>query len=151
MRRKSDLPFGSEFSPSQIELRRALEMADDHGGDWRAFEAAVRAAWFEDHDTSDYNRGKLANNTKLGMIAYGIIERNAELTALGRELLELADDEDALYERLAKHILLNLHGLTVVGCIQEMEAAGDPVNLTTLREALAERGIHYPRGGKHPA
>ena len=151
MTRKSDLPFGSEFSPSQIELKRALEMADDHGGDWRAFEAAVRAAWFEDHDTSDYNRGKLANNTKLGMIAYGIIERDAELTALGRDLLELADDEDALYERLAKHILLNLHGLTVVRCIQDMEAAGDPVNLTTLREALAERNIHYPRGGKHPS
>ncbi len=151
MTRKSDLPFGSEFSPSQIELRRALEMADEHGGDWRGFKAAVRAAWFEDHDTSDYNRGKLANNTKLGMIAYGIIGRDAELSALGRELLELADDEDALHDRLAKHILLNLHGMTLVRCIQDMEAAGEPVNLTTLREALAERNIHYPRGGKHPS
>ncbi len=151
MTRKSDLPFGSEFSPSQIELRRALEMAAEHGGDWRAFEAAVRAAWFADHDTSDYNRNKLANNTKLGMIAYGIIERDAELTALGRELLALADDEDTLHDRLAKHILLNLHGMTLVRCIQDMEAAGDPVNLTTLREALAERSVHYPRGGKHPS
>ena len=151
MTRKSDLPFGSEFSPSQIEIRRALEMADEHGGDWRAFEAAVRAAWFEDHDTSNYNRNKLANNTKLGMIAYGIIERDAELTALGRELLAFARDEGALHDRLAKHILLNLHGMTLVRCIQDMEAAGDPVNLTTLREALAERNIHYPRGGKHPS
>ena len=75
MSRKSDLPFGSEFSPSQIDLRRALELAEQHGGDWRAFEAAVRSAWFESHSTSDYNRGKLANNTKLGMIAYGIIDR----------------------------------------------------------------------------
>ena len=151
MTRKSDLPFGSEFSPSQIELRRALEMADEHGGDWRAFETAVRAAWFEEHNTTEYNRNKLANNTKLGMIAYGIIERDAELTELGRELLALAEDENALYDRLAKHILLNLHGMTVVRCIQDMEAAGDPVNLTTLREALAERNIHYPRGGKHPS
>ena len=41
MSRKSDLPFGSEFSPSQIELRRALELAEQHGGEWRAFEAAM--------------------------------------------------------------------------------------------------------------
>ena len=28
MRKKSDLPFGSEFSPSQIELAYVLELAD---------------------------------------------------------------------------------------------------------------------------
>jgi site-specific DNA-methyltransferase (cytosine-N4-specific) len=32
-----------------------------------------------------------------------------------------------------------------------MTAAGEEVNLTTLRQALAERGIHYPAGGKHPS
>jgi site-specific DNA-methyltransferase (cytosine-N4-specific) len=30
-------------------------------------------------------------------------------------------------------------------------AAGEDVNLTSLREGLAERGIHFPRGGKHPS
>jgi len=149
--KKSDLPFGSEFSPSQIELPAVLEMAEAHGGDWKAFEAAVRAAYFEGHKTSDYNRGKLANNTKLGMIAYGIIDRDAALTDFGQELLHLKDNEPALYERLAKHILLNLYGMTLVRCIQDMVAAGETVNLTTLREGLAARGVHYPSGGKHPS
>lgn len=149
--KKSDLPFGSEFSPSQIELPAVLEMAEAHGGDWKAFEAAVRAAYFEGHKTSDYNRGKLANNTKLGMIAYGIIDRDAALTDFGKELLLLKDNEPALYERLAKHILLNLYGMTLVRCIQDMVAAGETVNLTTLREGLAARGVHYPSGGKHPS
>ena len=151
MRRKSDLPFGSEFSPSQIYLGDAIGLADVHGGNWHAFEGAVCAAWFDDHATSDYNRGKLANNTKLGMIAYGIIARDASLTEFGRELSGLCNDESALYSRLAKHILLNLHGMTLVGCIRDMEAAGESVNLTTLREALAARGVHFPRGGKHPS
>ena len=151
MSRKSDLPFGSEFSPSQIDLAGALEMADAHGGDWHAFEDAVRSAWFEGHATSDYNRGKLANNTKLGMIAYGIIGRDASLTEFGRELLAIRDEKPRLYERLAKHILLNLHGMTLVGCIRDMEASGESVNLTTLREALRARGVHFPRGGKHPS
>ena len=151
MSRKSDLPFGSEFSPSQIELPKLLEFADTHGGDWRVFEEAVRRSYFEGHKTSEYNRAKLANNTKLGMIAYGIIDRDAVLTPFGQELRDLRDNEDALYVRLARHILLHLHGMTLVRCIQDMVAAGEQVNLTTLREGLAARGVHYPSGGKHPS
>lgn len=149
--KRSDLPFGSEFSPSQIELPAVLEMAELHGGDWKAFEAEVRAAYFDGHSTTDYNRGKLANNTKLGMIAYGIIDRDANLTDFGKELHALKDDEAELYTRLAKHILLNLHGMTLVRCIQDMVAAGEVVSLTTLRDGLSARGVHYPPGGKHPS
>ena len=151
MSKKSDLPFGSEFSPSQIELSKVLEFAKAHGGDWHAFEDKVRSTYFEGHSTSDYNRGKLANNTKLGMIAYGIIDRDAHLTEFGEKLFAVREDEIALYDRLAKHILLNLHGMSLVRCIQDMVAAGEQVNLTTLREGLAARGVHFPRGGKHPS
>ena len=151
MSRKSDLPFGSEFSPSQIDLVYVLELAEIHGGDWKAFEKAVREKYFEMHATSERNRVKLANNTKLGMIAYGIINRDATLTEFGRELITLKDDEEALYQRFAKYILLNLRGMTLVQCIQDMVAAGEVVTLTTLREGLAERGVHYPSGGKHPS
>ena len=149
MSQKSDLPFGSEFSPSQIELVRALELANQYGGDWHAFEAAVRETWFEENETTEYNRQKLANNTKLGMIAYRIIDRNATLTEFGRELFALRQNEDRLYQRLAKHILLHLHGMTLIRCIQDMEVAGEKVTLTALREALAERGVHFPSAGMH--
>ena len=151
MSRSSDLPFGSEFSPSQLELPKALEFAALHGGDWRAFGKAVREAYFEGHKTSADNRAKLANNARLGMIAYGIIGRDAALTPFGRELHALRHDADALHDRLARHILLNLRGMALVQCIRDMAAAGEPVNLTTLREGLAARGIHYPSGGKHPS
>lgn len=149
--KKSDLPFGSEFSPSQIDLGRVLEFADLHGGDWKAFEEAVKTAYFASHKTDDYNRGKLANNTKLGMIAYGIIDRDANLTPLGKELHGIRKDKAKLYGRLAKHILLNLHGMSLVRCIQDMMASGEVVSLTTLRDGLASRGVHYPSGGKHPS
>jgi len=151
MIKKSDLPFGSEFSPSQIRFSDVLRLASRHAGNWRAFEQAVRSAYFDSHRTSSKNRAKLANNTKLGMIAYGIIDRDAALTPLGQQLYDLAGDEDALHDCLAKHILLNLHGMTLIQCIRDMTAAGEQVNLTTLREGLAARGIHYPSGGKHPS
>jgi len=148
---RSGLPFGSEFSPSQVDLPRLLESAHEHGDDWRAFEDSVRNAYFHQNATSEYNRRKLANNTKLGMIAYGLIDRDANLTKFGEHLYAIRHDEPALYRELARHILLNLHGLTLVQCVQDMQAAGETADLLKLRQWLEERGIHFPRGGKHPS
>jgi len=149
--KRSDLPFGSEFSPSQVDLAHLLEIAHEQGGDWKAFEAQVRSQYFDSHKTSTYNRGKLANNTKLGMIAYGIIDRKANLTPFGETLYSVRGDETLLYEELARHILLNLHGMNLVQCVLDMQAAGETVTLVELRRWLEERGIHFPRGGKHPS
>ena len=149
--RKSDLPFGSEFSPSQVSLPDVLDLAKAHGGDWKGFEAAVRARYFEHHATSDYNRGKLANNCKLGMIAYAIIDRDARLTNFGNELWSLRNEPPALYAALGRHILLSLHGLAQVQTVLDMQARGESVSLNSLREWLEERGVHFPRGGKHPS
>lgn len=148
---RSDLPFGSEFSPSQIDLRTVLEFAKQHGGDWKGFEAAVKEKYFSQNPTSDYNRRKLANNTKLGMIAYGLIDRDAHLTQLGQKLYELRQNETDLYAELARQILRNLHGMTLVQCVQDIVAAGEKVDLIKLRKWLEERGVRFPRGGKHPS
>ena len=147
---KSDLPFGSEFSPSQVDLPTLLETAKN-SATWQSFESTVRVKYFETHATSDYNRGKLANNCKLGMIAYGIIDRNAHLTEFGKKLHSLKGNETELYKEFAKHILLYNHGLALVQCIVDMQSANEPIKLTTLREWLEERGVHFPRGGKHPS
>jgi hypothetical protein len=148
---KSDLPFGSEFSPSQIDLVRVLEMAEEHGGDWRALENAIRQEYFDAHATSEYNKRKLANNCKLGMIAYGVLDRDGTLTDLGRTVLSLKKTPEKMYRFFSRHILLNLKGLIVVQTVQDMQARGERVDLKKLREWLEERGIHFPRGGKHPS
>ena len=148
---KSDLPFGSEFSPSQIELAKVLELAKKHGGDWRAFEASVYETYFKNYGSSEKNRRKLANNTKLGMIAYGVIERDATLTELGDKLYALRENPAKLHEALARHILRELLGMTFVQTVLDMQIAGETVTHVPLREWLEERGVHVPRGGKHPS
>jgi site-specific DNA-methyltransferase (cytosine-N4-specific) len=148
---KSDLPFGSEFSPSQIDLIRVLEMAEEHSGDWRALEDSIRQEYFDSHPTTEDNRRKLANNCKLGMIAYGLLTRDGHLTDFGKELLSLKETPDKLYELFARHILLNLKGLIVLQTVQDMQTHGEKVELRKLRERLQERGVHFPRGGKHPS
>jgi len=149
---KSDLPFGSEFSPSNIDLKTVLEFAAKYGGDNAAFEGAIHDAFFSEKkfpETSEYNRRKRANNTNLGMRAYGIVDHEANLSVVGKELYDLRDKPAELHDRLAKHILLNLHGTTLIQTIQDMQAAGEDVNLNSLRAALEDRGVHFPRGGKH--
>lgn len=153
----SDLPFGSEFSPSQVNLPDLLEIVERNQGNPRALEADIMAAYFSTHaarqddEGKAYNRNKLANNCKLGLIAYGIIDREATFTDFGRELHGLRGDEPLLYDALAKHILLNLKGMTLVQCLLDMVAAGEEITLDTLRLALGERGVNFPRGGKHPS
>ena len=105
MVKKSDLPFGSEFSPSQINLMRVLEFAQNANADWKTFESTIKQEYFHNYKTNEYNKGKLANNTKLGMIAYGLIDRDANLTELGQILLSLRNDESLLYSTFARHIL----------------------------------------------
>ena len=155
---RSDLPFGSEFSPSQIDLPSLLEIVHTNQGDPKKLEAAIMAQYFSAHakrsddtDDKEYNRNKLANNCKLGLIAYGIVDRSATLTDFGQSLYNLKNNEPKLFAELGRHILLNLNGMKLVSCIQEMTAAGDEVTLDTLREGLQARGTHFPRGGKHPS
>jgi len=155
---RAALPFGSEFSPSQIELRKLLELIETHEGNEKALQGAILAAYFAKHGATGRNAAKaaknrntLAMNCRLGLRAYGIIDQSARFTDFGRELFLLRSDEKALYDALARHILLNLHGMALIQCIRDMTTAGEEVNLTSLRAGLAERGIDYPSGGKHPS
>jgi hypothetical protein len=44
--KRSDLPFGSEFFPSIIELPEALVIAKANDGDTQAFESVAKDAFF---------------------------------------------------------------------------------------------------------
>lgn len=152
MAERSDLPFGSEFSPSQIELPILLDFAMTHEGDVKALQFAIQKKFFSKHGGGNAkNQKTLAMNCRLGMKAYGLIDESANMTDFGRELYAMRDDISKLHESLARHILLHLKGMALIQCIRDMTAAGEVVNLTTLREGLAERGVHYPSGGKHPS
>ena len=147
---RSDLPFGSEFSPAQIDLSVLLDLAHTHGPNWKAFELAVRDRYFAQYQTSDYNKAKLANNTKLSLRAYGLIgQKDVTLTPAGLALYEKRGDKDALYAAFAEHILRYCQGMNFIQCILDMQAAGEEINLNKLRIWLKDRGVTVPRGGKH--
>jgi site-specific DNA-methyltransferase (cytosine-N4-specific) len=153
---RSDLPFGSEFSPNQVELPKLLDMVVASKGNWKTLEQLIRANYFTKHSalstdakSKSYNQQKLANNTKLSLRAYGITDKSgAALTQFGEQLHAARNDPAKLYDQLARHILLNLKGMSVVECIKDMHSAGELITLETLRDALEERGVHVPKAGK---
>ena len=53
--------------------------------------------YFDVHKTNQYNRGKLANNTKPGMIACGIIDREIDAAVYIR--CGLTEEENMILER----------------------------------------------------
>lgn len=155
MSQKSDFPFGSEFSPNQIALPDLLEIIERNQGDPDALKAEILSTYFSQHGVSgadalgDANRDTLAYNSGLGLRHYGIIDGQANLTELGRSLYDLRNDEGKLYAALAQHILMNLNGMRLIQCIQDMTAAGEEITLPSLRAGLAARGLHLPSGNKH--
>ena len=50
--------------------------------------------------------------------------------------------------RTGRAVLKNCQGMNFVQCLLDMQAAGDKIDFTTIRRALADRGIVVPRGGK---
>lgn len=151
MTTKSDLPFGSEFSPSTINLSAVLETIAKYCEDQSGLERALKEQFFSRDTTSERNKQKLAMNLRLSLFAYGLIDAQCCLTELGKRLYAIKTQELELYDELARHILLNLRGLTLIQCLRDMELGGEIVTLVSLRQWLEERGIHFPRGGKHPS
>jgi site-specific DNA-methyltransferase (cytosine-N4-specific) len=83
---ETNLPFGSEFSPAQIDLVRLLELAQADTGDLRQLDVTIRAEYFDARTISADNKRKLAMNCRLGLIGYGLVTTEGQLTELGQQL-----------------------------------------------------------------
>ena len=148
MTKKSDMPFGAQFSPAQVSLPKVLQIIHDHAGDRGAITAAIRDAFFAGNTESQ--RRKLAGNSVLSLRAYGLLaEDGATPGELARDLLALADTSDALYARFAHHILVSLSGIAFVETLLAMRSAGDNITLDLVGKRLGQRGVHVPRGAVH--
>jgi len=145
---KSDLPFGSEFSPEVIDLRTLLGMVCQHNGNRPALEEDIRVRFFGRRPAGAQQ--DLAKNPILAMAQYGLIVSSKDVrpTDLARQLVATSDDQ-ALYEAFARHILLNRHGRELVETVLAMQEGGEPVNLVSLAGRLREIGLYVPPSGTH--
>lgn len=148
MAKKSEIPFGAQFSPNQVSLPELLQIIHNEAGNRSKITEAIRDRFFANQSLTQ--RRKLADNTVLSLRAYGLLAEDAATpTGLARELLALAGKPDALYEQFARHILLNLKGISVIETLEIMQSSGEKITLHTWRERLEQRGLHVPRAAVH--
>lgn len=166
---KSDIPFGSEFSPERgIVLPELLGLLQAHIGDRDGFVRAVYERFWRVKANGTIRppgegKGKeatgdglsFATNTLYALAAYGLVEIKRDdpkwlaTTEVGRRLIEMRDDPPALYREFARHILVNLHGLDVIHTVKDMQAGGHSVSVPEIAEHLRQRGLYVPPSGTH--
>ncbi|WP_295423158.1 restriction endonuclease [uncultured Subdoligranulum sp.] len=135
----NELPFGTQFSPEQISLRRLLELAQEYSGKTnKEFVKQIAQEFFAKKASPE----KLAGNTSISLKSYGLVTgRNTiEITDVGRNLLSIIDDEQ-LKKEFAKHILLNLNGLILVETLRRMYLGGDSLTNANINISLIHQGF----------
>ncbi|MGB2774707.1 MAG: hypothetical protein WBF31_20535, partial [Anaerolineae bacterium] len=148
MTKKSEIPFGAQFSPNQVDLPRLLGIMTSAIGSRSQITQAIRDEFFASH--AENQRWKLADNTVLALRAYKLLDdEGARPTPLALELYGLVDNPEAMYERFARHLLTDLRGTAVVETLAAMQVAGGEISLHTLGKGLEQRGMHVPRGAVH--
>lgn len=147
---KSALPTGSQFSPAQVDLPRLLDLVTQYEGDRKGLMKVIYDVFFPGRKDRTSWAWKLADNTQLAMRAYGILEEDAStFTVFGRSLYEVRTQPDKLYASLARHILLDLHGVEVIETASAMLRSGKKVTVPDIARSLGERGMYVPEGGTH--
>jgi len=150
---KSDLPNSSQFSPEQTPLPELLQLVKNHQPQREAIRREVAHAFFPRSKDSL----ELANNTVLALSEYGLLykpredQTHASLTDLGEQLALLVEknDNQGLYDTFARHILLHLRGLDLLGCAADLVAAGQKPTKQAIVRELRRRGIYHPPNGTH--
>lgn len=148
MAKKTQIPYGDQFSPSQVELPAILEIIHRHAGDRDKIVEKISQAFFSDHaagsDNPEEERRKLAGNAVISIGQYGLLDEDHHPTKLADELLDLVNSPGAMYSRFAEHILLNCRGIEVVETLEVMQRAGEKITLPRLQRRLNQRGLYVP-------
>lgn len=129
------VPYSQQFSPQQTPLVDLLGIIGKYHG--HGLKKAIADKFFSEKNDPE----KLAGNTLISLRFYKILDEQNNPTEFGNLLLSLKKSRSELYQALARHILLNLDGLSIIETIREMHQAGLPISLNSLPGELESRGI----------
>lgn len=136
----SRIPVGTQFSPALVSLPDFLSAVIEHSGDRDRLQEAV---WDPKVRISPPQKDPTPRRRNLpleGAVQYGLLENDTyEATPLARELAALEPPE--LFDRFARHILLNCGGLRIIEGIEQMRVDGLNVTGDSLAEFLTSQGF----------
>ena len=138
------LPYGTQFSPNQIELSQLLQLiADNEGDDSAPLITAIAATFFATNAAAQQRN--MAGNCKNALVSYGIMEigGGVHFTEFGRQLHSIRDESEQC-ETLVKHILKNLNGMVFIDTLRSMKRNGERINKETVSQHIPLSPTKYP-------
>lgn len=88
-----------------------------------------------------HQQKELAKNIRLSLREYHVVGENERFTDFGRRLYNLKDDEGKLFDELARHILLDSHGIDLLRAIASLQALREEPTLLAIAKELERAGI----------
>lgn len=145
------LPFSGEFSPNQVDLFWLLDTICSTQ-DRKVIREGIRKRYFDASASGHYSGAELelqqlkrAGNVIIGLQSYGIVasdKKALSLTPLGQSMVS---DRPLALEKLAQHILVDLHGMAVLTAVQTISDRGDKPTKESIARELELAGFEMPR------
>lgn len=138
--KESQIPVGTQFSPDLINLSAYAKMTVAHNGNVAALRDAVVKSPVRTKPYASPPTARMKGLPLEAGVQYGLLtEGSYAATDLAKELATLGEPQ--IYERFARHILLNLNGLRVVEAAQEMALDRRAITGDTLAQYLTDQGF----------
>jgi hypothetical protein len=137
--RESQIPVGTQFSPTLIDLSAYVRMVVENSGNEQILKKKVVLPPVRKKVYVSQPTKRMIGLPLEAGVQYGLLTRGTyEATDLAKELAKL--QEPQIHEAFARHILVNLNGLRVVEAIQEMERDHKKITGDSLAQYLTDQG-----------
>ena len=143
--------YGHQFEPKTMNLPELLQLCGDCQPNRSLLQEAISKRYYSSHSVKndlqkEENRSKLAMNTFLSLRAYQLVESindddwQYQLTDIANEILQHHDDPDEVAKIFARHILVNLTGMSLLKAVEAINSRGDKPKLELIGYELQEMG-----------
>lgn len=131
------VPYSQQFTPEQTPLKKLIPILRQNAGNAEELKKAIASAFFRTTKSPE----KLAGNTLISLKTYGIVDDDGDLTNFGNELRAAQGDDYTSHRLIARRLLVDMDGMSIVETIREMNSAGLKIHLKSLPDELRQRGI----------
>jgi hypothetical protein len=144
--------YGHQFEPEKFSLGTITQLCKNHQPNRNKLEQKILDTYFSTHsqgntskNDSSSNQRKLAMNCFLSLRAYKIIEdiegnRQYKLSNFGEQILQCLSNSEDIHRIFARHILVNLTGMSLLKAIEAINTRGETPNLELIAYELQEMG-----------
>lgn len=151
--RKLKFTYGHQFEPEKFSLLEIVRLCSECEPNRNELESQIAQKYFAKHSRQNSdaikageNIGKLAIHCFLSLRAYRIVEKvdnddwSYRLTGLAHEILTNQNAPEIVTKLFARHVLVNLTGMSLLKAIEAINARGDKPQLELIAYELQEMG-----------